>query len=834
MDDPERRASQILEAYEARGRPLLQSLGARELPQIDAAAEVLRLALAQQRALRVGFLGESQVGKSSIINALVGQRVLPSGGVGPLTAQETTIAHASAPAVRVKYHGRARLNAFRLALERYVGSLGELPPGTEAPPEGAEGEAGAYGILDFRRPEEGSGEDASGAQDERRKVGEYLLSQARLMLGVAPEVPRSEVLDLVRALVARDEPKVPAAMRERVLELRRRVEGTEEFSRASLGAREFNQALRLRAAGWLSPLVAELHVTLDMQLLEAMELVDLPGVGVVGDPAGRVAEEFVRTRADALVIVMRNNGLTEQVARLLESTGVITKLLFGAQSALPPIHVAVVVTYLDNVARERWTAKVVEARESGEKIPARGAVFRELAAEMSAKVRHQIGEALLSSRDFEDLTAEQRAKREGVVRALCEAMTVVCVAAPDYINIIEGIEDVGFLKDKADTHVPLLSDELAGLSDRSQKARRARLKSALEEFDGLQARTLQSHERSRADGGAARAEAAGQFREALDAAADPLRAEAKKARQVFLKFLEETMRERLDGLSGQAADRATKRLLRLKAEGTHMAWSTLNAALVRNGAFRGSRHIDYPGDLTRAFVDMIAGSWESTVIAEVRKAFDQLCETDRALVDRFNAAAARILSTGDPDATLRELSKLRRDLGKTSIAWTQAQLDELSEDVRTKLAVVVGKPIERACLNAKYAGRNRGRGARDRILEVFDAGGRDAIEQARAACAQVLDDHLQRLRRSLAHVLRDDQDPVTAVFEQIVDTQAEAVARLGEERRREQLAAIQAYLSGALPAEQAKAAPAAPSAAPTPGTPAANVRDLGANLFDDL
>ncbi|WP_437563003.1 dynamin family protein [Sorangium sp. So ce542] len=852
MHDLKHRAEQILNEYETHSRPLLEALDVRELVEIDASADVLRRALAQQRPLRIGFLGESQVGKSSIINALVSQRVLPSGGVGPLTAQATTIAFSGTPKVRVKYHARRRLNEFRFALQRYLQAIGELPAGAaDAPTEAAEGgeaEGGAFSALDFSKSDEAEGGHA--ASDERRKVGEYLISQARLMLGVPAESSRFEVLRLVRAIAAKEDRalEAPDAYRSRIAEIRARLDASEEFSRASMSSKEFNQTLRQCAAGWLSPLVAELDVTLDLSILAESELVDLPGIGVVGDPAGRVAEEFVRTRADALVIVMRNNGLTEQVARLLETTGVITRLLFGGEGAEPSIHVAIVVTRLDDVARDRWTQGVVEARETGEPVPSRGAIFRELADQMAATVRRQVAESLLRSRDFEDLDQDQRDRRERVVRALCDAMTVVCVSAPDYLNIMEGVDDVGFLRDKADTNIPVLGEELRALGQRAAAAQAARLGKALGELEGAVLRGLEGQERARRDRGAARSEADERFREELRAAAEPLRAEAKRHRREFLSFLGEAMPQHLGKLSAKAAERAQKRLERLKIEGAKLHWATLNAALVRNGAFRGVTDIDYPAALTRAFVDVIAGSWEQAVVDEVRTAFKHLCDADADLVDALNEATSQILRTEELNITLREQRRILREQGKVSITWTQAQLEELSEDVRGKLMEVVGQPIERACRAASKAGQNRGTGARGRILDVFDSGGKEAIERAREQCMVVLNEHLGRLRRSLGNILRDNYDPVTSIFEAIVDAQAEEIARLGEQRRREQLATIRAATRRlrALTGDQAGVgAPASGSdevaarAAPQPqlivhAPPDSNMRDVGAGVFDDL
>jgi hypothetical protein len=108
---------------------------------------------------------------------------------------------------------------------------------------------------------------------------------------------------------------------------------------------------------------------------------------------------------------------------------------------------------------------------------------------------------------------------------------------------------------------------------------------------------------------------------------------------------------------------------------------------------------------------------------------------------------------------------------------------------------------------------------------------------------EILRDHLQRLGRSLGNVLRENYDPVTHVFDTIVDAQSEMVAKLGDQRRREQLGAIRGMQKRVTDVKQSHAPPVTPpaveEAAPMSrpaivASPGTNVRDVGSDIFDGL
>jgi hypothetical protein len=792
-------AKYLLELYRTDIRPFLAEHEVANLPTLDQNAEMLARALAQTGELRIGFVGESQVGKSTLVNALLDRQALPSGGIGPLTAQATRVEYAQENGLTVKYHAKQQLHQHAFAIARYLERRGDIkrneklgegagPDEPELLPE-TELTGGAERLLDAIE----AADDGDGPKKE--DLGRYMLNQAKRILHfgnppVAQDNPTDVMLlDGLRAVLGQKTIGPPESLdtyRARVAEVQGILGQQEALKESTEGSSAaFNRALRLRAAGWMSPLVNELHLRLNSPMLRSLSLVDLPGIGVLNDPAGREAEAFVRTEGDALVIVFRNNGVTETVAELLERTGVITKMLFGGTGEVPPIQIVIAVTHLDDVAQDRYRVLAQEARDNGDGPPDRHRIFQDLSQEMGARLREMIGEALRRSQAFEDLPEDQRVARERAVATLTGAMQIFCVASPDYLNQTQNLEEgLGFLRDIEVTNVPDLRRHLIDLAQQAS----ARRKTTIVQFERALHASINDHLAAIAqmyeEGRGAATQEFERFRGALTEVAEPLRLEMRAYHGEALGMLRKAMSVELQMVCKDAEVAAMKKLQRLTREGRGLHYATLKAALVRDGVWE-RRSVNYPDALTLTFVDSIAANWEPRVVEKVREEVRVLAKRDLKLVEALCDAArtinARIVAESPIDAQKRILEANSR----TAVAWTGEQLSELRDNVQKTLRLAVQRPIEKACRKAVKEFAHIGSGAKNRILEAFEDGGQAAIDQARAAAEESLKQHYGKLLRRLDEgFLRENHDPVQAALDTLTGEQVTKARRSDAQRKR--------------------------------------------------
>lgn len=766
--DHEAHTRDLIDLYDAEVRPLLIEHPVVSIEALDQTRAVLEQTLARSAGLSVGFIGASQVGKSSIINAVLGQRVVPAGGLGPLTAQATRIAYRDVNTLEVKYHGREQLNRLRLGVESYLRKRNELtnPVGAEESSQDLDALLDVELAQGETPPEESAGRKTS-------SVGEHMLSQVRLMLQRPgdtaqqrtriDELTRVALLDVVRTILEQQlvdpQHSLDDVLRERAKEVRRLLGANESIQEAESGVSEFRRELRLRAAQWMSPLVAKLHLHLRLPVLSGLDLVDLPGVGNVADAGANIASEFVgQTTSGALVVVFRNSGLTTDVIELLDRAGVFTRLLWGGREGQSPIRIIVAVTYVDSVAQNRYSEMLSEHGEA----PPPEAIFATCAAEMTAHIQDGLRRALEASRAYQE-SSGSLADREGAVkRALADAIDVIVVDAKDFLEIKESQPKGRFLDDEDATNVPRLKQMLLDLAQRSAADRDEAIARAHEAFFESASGAMRVLSSVYEQGGGRRTAQWERFRAGLADAARPAHVALKTGREHAGAALRVAVPTAIDDLCRAARENAHKKLRALRKQGESLYWPSLNAAMRNGGTWEGKK-LNYPGSLTRAMVDMIAAEWEPTIVGGVRRVVRELAASEATLVERVCEDARRIDASLVVDAQVDEQKRILQQQARSCVKWTNERLEALREDIQAQLKDVVAKPIQSACDKTMAKGENRQAGASKRILDAFETGGSAAIDVAAERALALMNRHYADLVAELeGGYLHEHHDPVTA------------------------------------------------------------------------
>jgi hypothetical protein len=725
------------------------------------------------------FLGASGIGKSTLINALVGESLLPQGGIGPLTAQALRVRYGEQAEFEVHYHSPVRVGRLAFALEKiYQAELRKKGQQVR--------ESSPQDLLDLIDDDEDEDQESGsirteididgGAQAEKNRE---LRKQAALMIAGRQdaECDMAYLIDRLRETVEQKTLFETSCLAEDLPRVERirtcLIQGKKKQAFRCLESDNgFRTELHYHAAGFLAPIIDEMEVFSNADLLKTgIVLIDLPGVGIAGDVLVRVAEQYVRQRAKVVVLVVGVRGVTEADAKMLRNSGFLNRLLFAADDpAADPVQLIVVVVRVDDIAGTRYDNDPSRRRREH---------FADVCAEARRDVTSQLREYLTEAWRTDEKLSQMK---EEVLDRIMKVLQVHPLSAVQHRLLIAKNEDnQAFIKDPEESNVPKFSRSLCEMAATLNYARRERLERTRSLFFSSITSTLQViHEQWVREPHVEVEE--GALREELNAFLVAIRKEFNTRRGEFRGFLRETIPAEIGKLVMEASISAQSAIGRYLFSLKDANWATLKAAVRRGGTFAGARHIDLPHDFALRFEEPVAEIWGKKLLQLIRKRTKTYAEDCVALVETVlhwaKGKGARVNSKlleaqhEEIKAAAEQLTAVGKEL-----------INEMREEVKNLLVSSIREPIRRRCLRFVEKNQHMGPGVKLRMLFLFDELAEVSVKAATGPANDLLTTRFKEVEKEIAKVLRSDEDPIDRAADAIVESH-EAIVRRSDAQRR--------------------------------------------------
>lgn len=813
-------AHDLLEWYEHSARPFLERHSPDRLEALQADQERLSRLLDSKDEVTVCFLGNSGVGKSTLLNALAAgaSQILPAGGIGPLTAQATEVRYSEEKFFHVTYHPKknlwrlafaleSRLQAERRATKRKHGSevIADGVPAEEAGLSELASELTQDDLAEVLQQAQvepvDSSEDGTADPDDAL---EGLIKQAKnIVCGKQfAERPLEYLVDALRQACGYElkwESDIDVGDQARIERIKQIMLFSNEDRtyerREGQDPRGFQEDMTAHAAGFLSPLIERIDVGWPSELLRSgVVLVDLPGVGIAQDSYRDVTKSYVRDKARAVIVTVDRAGPTESTMELLRTSGYWQRLVGAADDpASDACTMLIAVTKVDDVTQTEWQNQI-SILEEGAQRPKKRDVFAQLVEEFKPRMKSQIVEQLgkIGDSSNESVNAARGQARASIM----DSLEIHPVSATELRRILlDDEDDRPFLTTVEQTGIPELQDSLAGLARRETERQRQAIEeltqrlatSLISEMQLIEARWKQENRA---------AEEAERLEKALTPILNDKKEEYRARAAAFRNFLDETVQAKIEALVLEAQIAAEKDVKEYLSSLRGAHWGTLRAAVRRGGTFYGSRNINLPDDITGYFLEPMAAVWGQKLLRVIRAKTSDLASDTVQMVEELCDWAIE-----NGGVTVRkQLLQAQRDrisaLAKQIKSVGKEAVDELRQTVKSELSSTIRQPIKISCEQFVKNGNDIGPGVKLRILELFSDLAKVATSAAKEPAIRILQENATRVRIEVQQELKKGGDPLQDTSDLIVESHEARVRRSDAQKRRTVLMEVGAVIDG--------------------------------------
>lgn len=703
-------------------------------PQVRSVNEALirlRDDLAEPRPIPVVLVGETGVGKSTLLNALLDTNFLPTGVVGSQTAAFVSLAYGEEWRMTCHYTPEQDL--------REIFALG-------------------------------ASADSPEAKDARQEV-----EDARRKLHALLEVKLTDPLPSPKVLEAGPPPELLSLVQE----------GTRVYH----GLKDCRVGLRLHAKQRLWPITSFIHVEGPFEALKSGVVIsDLPGAGDLNRARVRQSKNAIE-RAGQIMIAIRARGILQSLFDQLYENRFTHRLIRDEEN----LRVIVVGTWLDSdLPNPRIHPDKVEELGLDPDACTKADVFAAISDQWTEYVLGQLREWLLNSAAEFRPEWEPDERAEFVERIL-NRVDFVPTSANDW-TLMQAGEPTTVCTEPEQTGIPALRGLIAGMADEQIGATRREFVRRMEQLDeGVYDALLRSEEMVGADIEAV-LKVLEQSRDQIKEVQDGYVQMVENLRESVLERFQ-LIRESLVPQIQLAAERMkTEGTKRVRSESDGIYWSTIRAAANRGGTFRSStgRYVNFrdwiAGELTR----QVPLAWSDRADGQLSSRIEQAQSGLLEIMAKFAADVRRVVYEHSDAPPLRRLveGQLKAALRKAEVEVERAgekvtQLRSLtSVQMQSRIDEAVGESVDSvAATIADTFGTGFLTRAKTFLLEETEKVADEAakrcqtiadkaladIEKAVNRFCEVAEREVQQLSGSLPDVLRDaiEQSRLSAPHEQI-------------------------------------------------------------------
>lgn len=622
--------------------------------------DLIRALVERPDRIRIALVGTTGAGKSTFLNAVLGQEILPVGVMQPCTAFVTSVVRSKDSQYEVSIQFCTR-DEWKKDLECLIATLN---PG--------EDDQSGSGIAESKRLIEASRKRIQAVYDIQIEDGSDL---TKLTKDLPEEVKKIFKANSIETKTFDNEKEMQVYLRKLI-----------------------------RGDSQLWPLIKEVRVTGPYDCLAGgLELVDLPGLNDPNEARVEVTREFLRTSPFVWVIFSMIRGLTADIHTILQEEKLLrTLVLSGTYGALSLIG-----TKADDV--DTNIAGQLGLPDDCEIEDIIKAYRMQTVDEAHRQLEQMVRDLAVSSEDSSTLERMIKMARQ---------VKIHTTSASAY-NKLNGIgrlrKDYG-ITDNNETGIPGILDHLSEI--RKKAGAQFNAETALRRLDQLQDE-IAFFFRAKATAPTPKGE---QAKRRIQKERESFSYEIKGIQQKAKGDLESFRRrflEKLDPLFTQSLQGIKN--VTVGWEGIH--WATLRAIVQRDGTFKNSstgRSYDFNEDLTEPILGQLPVSWEkyftddiggvtNEFALRITGASKNFCDKVRLIIDiLFNKKDDSI------EAQLRWFQEKVSLLVKTANDTILAAVRERRRELAAKMPLVARERMRPTYNDAK---QEAGRGMKRRILD---------------------------------------------------------------------------------------------------------------------